>query len=837
MEERTAKYYQLKEELMPSMDKAQADPLDEGYEAYTKSLELQEFIKGDLNRLYMGGIEDEYFQTDYRQEVLSSILMLWCMQHTDTSYRQGMHEIVAPILYALERELECYSEEEGESSSSSSSSSSRKASPLGKHITRAAVEANGFWMFSAVMDQIEPFYDPNPRKRGIENVTDMVHFCTVVQDRYLGEIDQELSHFLSVQGVYAQIYGMRWSRLLFGREFPMSHTHALRLWDFLFCSMWALGSGSSSSSSADPAPEVTKQAQQQAPRLIRRAGAGAGAGAAGEAAAGADSNGTAAMMPPAPPRKSGCNGAEFSLLINLCGDVMLAMLISMRVQLLESDSSECLGLLMHYPEGASITTIIRTALDIRQGTCTIAESPASSRRDTGSASASTGAGGAVPGSASKPAGRPNWLAASNTSSSLDRRGSASGQQQLQQPSPHAYGLMEQGGYGRETGGSRIGNDGNTQPAIGRTFNEKASRGLSKGLGKIERGVGSITKKLGEGAVFVGSAVEGAFKGNNTASSSTVSSSTSSSYVTVVGSSRDLEDELFGADSSPSAGKNTARAVDSFLSSSSSSSSALSNNNNNKPSVLSPTTSALCQPAPVLATPSKDRARQRAEAASSKATATNSAIADRLLDVSDDLGRSNLPYREEMAARKSAAARLRLMAALLDGSTSESMTEYDAAAAQLTRGGDVVAPAVAVVPAPIVAPQTDSTPEFEPVAAPVSVTMKKEKITTTSASSGSGSGSVSSGLYDDDTNAGSTTATTTASAAVTTASVSSSEGKGQQPTSTSDNKSKSQFEADLSFLDEEDGDDDFMFLSKPKQTPTKSSAGSVTDDAFAMLLGE
>lgn len=48
------------------------------------------------------------------------------------------------------------------------------------------------------------------------------------------QIDPELSEQLEASYVQAQIYGLRWSRLLLGREFPMTNHQSLRLWDYMF---------------------------------------------------------------------------------------------------------------------------------------------------------------------------------------------------------------------------------------------------------------------------------------------------------------------------------------------------------------------------------------------------------------------------------------------------------------------------------------------------------------------------------------------------------------------------------------------------------------------------
>ena len=47
-------------------------------------------------------------------------------------------------------------------------------------------------------------------------------------------IDSKLHKHLIKCDVQAQLYGMRWARLLCGRELPLKNELSLRLWDYLF---------------------------------------------------------------------------------------------------------------------------------------------------------------------------------------------------------------------------------------------------------------------------------------------------------------------------------------------------------------------------------------------------------------------------------------------------------------------------------------------------------------------------------------------------------------------------------------------------------------------------
>jgi len=70
--------------------------------SYFQNLELINFIKIDLERLYMNGIPDEYFFESQRKERLINILAVWSIANPAISYRQGMHEVLGGIYKALE---------------------------------------------------------------------------------------------------------------------------------------------------------------------------------------------------------------------------------------------------------------------------------------------------------------------------------------------------------------------------------------------------------------------------------------------------------------------------------------------------------------------------------------------------------------------------------------------------------------------------------------------------------------------------------------------------------------------------------------------------------------
>lgn len=65
---------------------------------------MTDTIKADLERLFPTGCGD-HFLAPARQELLLSVLSLWADLHPATGYRQGMHEVLAPLILALEKEV------------------------------------------------------------------------------------------------------------------------------------------------------------------------------------------------------------------------------------------------------------------------------------------------------------------------------------------------------------------------------------------------------------------------------------------------------------------------------------------------------------------------------------------------------------------------------------------------------------------------------------------------------------------------------------------------------------------------------------------------------------
>ncbi|KAL3686209.1 hypothetical protein R1sor_004231 [Riccia sorocarpa] len=66
---------------------------------YFRNAELEKTIDKDLTRLYPE--HGVFFQSTPCQQMMRRILLVWSLIHPQFSYRQGMHELLAPLLYVL----------------------------------------------------------------------------------------------------------------------------------------------------------------------------------------------------------------------------------------------------------------------------------------------------------------------------------------------------------------------------------------------------------------------------------------------------------------------------------------------------------------------------------------------------------------------------------------------------------------------------------------------------------------------------------------------------------------------------------------------------------------
>ena len=130
---------------------------------------------------------------------------------------QGMHEVLAPLVLTLERDCDLC---RGSSSST-----------LASLMDPSQIEADAFVLFEKVMENLLPYYQndepPSGGRMGRmgsphdQPKSPVLLACDRIQGEHLRRADPQVANALASLELAPQLYGMKWLRLLFGREFPL----------------------------------------------------------------------------------------------------------------------------------------------------------------------------------------------------------------------------------------------------------------------------------------------------------------------------------------------------------------------------------------------------------------------------------------------------------------------------------------------------------------------------------------------------------------------------------------------------------------------------------------
>ncbi|XP_014672067.1 PREDICTED: TBC1 domain family member 5-like isoform X2 [Priapulus caudatus] len=184
--------------------------------------ELKVTIKQDVRRTFP---EIRFFQTPSIQQMMVDILFCYAREYPNLDYKQGMHEVLAPLIFVIHCDQQAYLH---------ARDNEVLRDPIHFLLDPDYIEHDGFSMFCEVMETVDPWYQTKDifpvRDTNPSNV--LVNKLNRVQDKLLKKHDYDLYQHLEKMEIPPQIYGIRWVRLLFGREFPMQDL--LVLWDAIF---------------------------------------------------------------------------------------------------------------------------------------------------------------------------------------------------------------------------------------------------------------------------------------------------------------------------------------------------------------------------------------------------------------------------------------------------------------------------------------------------------------------------------------------------------------------------------------------------------------------------
>uniref|UniRef100_UPI003AAACD0C TBC1 domain family member 5 isoform X2 n=1 Tax=Centroberyx gerrardi TaxID=166262 RepID=UPI003AAACD0C len=212
---------------------------DEGslWNKFFQDKELRGMIKQDVMRTFP---EMRYFQEEDVRTKLTDILFCYARENEQLLYKQGMHELLAPIVFVLHCDHQAFQH---------ASETANPSEEMKCLLNPMYHEHDAYAMFSQLMETAEPWFSSFERevRKGKEEMLTSIPFARPqdagpsvaivtkvnrIQDQLVKKHDVELHMHLNRLEIAPQIYGIRWVRLLFGREFPLQDL--LVVWDALF---------------------------------------------------------------------------------------------------------------------------------------------------------------------------------------------------------------------------------------------------------------------------------------------------------------------------------------------------------------------------------------------------------------------------------------------------------------------------------------------------------------------------------------------------------------------------------------------------------------------------
>lgn len=208
---------------------------------YFEDSELRIMIKQDVIRTFP---EIEFFQTSDVQAMMVNVLFHYARQHPQISYRQGMHELLAPIIFVLHNDQQAFLHalELGYIREFPDTLRDDIRELLNPDYT----EHDAFFLFCQVMDAVESWYSWNENHVRVDQFSFMpfaktntlglhnglgVKLCRINQSMLKAHDLAVYTHLENME-IPLHVFGIRWLRLLFGREFVLPEL--LILWDAIF---------------------------------------------------------------------------------------------------------------------------------------------------------------------------------------------------------------------------------------------------------------------------------------------------------------------------------------------------------------------------------------------------------------------------------------------------------------------------------------------------------------------------------------------------------------------------------------------------------------------------
>ena len=148
-----------------------------------------------------------YFREPSTRSILLEVLFIFCKLNADTGYRQGMHEILAPILWVISRDVVDPTTVEDHQKELLDDEILLRAT-----LDPSYAEHDAFTVFCIIMQTAKSFYEMGSNTSQTVsadlNNSPIVERSKRIHEDYLRRVDPELTKHLTAIEVLPQIFVM-----------------------------------------------------------------------------------------------------------------------------------------------------------------------------------------------------------------------------------------------------------------------------------------------------------------------------------------------------------------------------------------------------------------------------------------------------------------------------------------------------------------------------------------------------------------------------------------------------------------------------------------------------
>ncbi|KAK1751723.1 TBC1 domain family member 5 [Echria macrotheca] len=201
------------------------DPLADDPDSPWNAVRQDEVIRAEIQQDVRRLPDEPFYHQEAIQTMILDILFLYCKLNPGVGgYRQGMHELLAPIVQVVAQDA----------IDRAAVSAEDDADGIMLDILDSRyIEHDAYALFSRLMGRASVFYEVGSgSETSVSDKNTIVEKSKYIHEVALMRVDQELATHLRNIEVLPQIFLIRWIRLLFGREFPFNQL--LVLWDTIF---------------------------------------------------------------------------------------------------------------------------------------------------------------------------------------------------------------------------------------------------------------------------------------------------------------------------------------------------------------------------------------------------------------------------------------------------------------------------------------------------------------------------------------------------------------------------------------------------------------------------